>query len=135
VLALTLGPALHHDAGPAAAVELSRSTAAFALERRVAGFALAASAGVALYHRATVATSADLAPTPAATTAALIAGAELRWRWRPLGGSVGVDAAIGVEVVPGAPELAVARGGAVDPVGRLRRVQPRFSLSIVAGLP
>lgn len=135
VLALTLGPALLHDAGPAASVELSRSTAALAIERRLAGFALAASAGAALYHRATVATSADLAPTPAATTAALIAGAELRWRWRPLGGSFGVDATIGVDVVPGAPELAVERSGAVDTVGRLRRVQPRFALSIVAGLP
>jgi hypothetical protein len=134
-LALTLGPALHHDAGPVAAVELSRSTAALGIERRVASFALGASAGAAVYHRTTVATSADLAPTPAATTVALVAGGELRWRWRPRGGSVGVDATIGVDVVPGAPELAVARGAEVDALGRLRMVQPRFSVSIVAGLP
>ncbi|HSR96692.1 MAG TPA: hypothetical protein VLM79_06545 [Kofleriaceae bacterium] len=133
-LALTLGPALRHDAG-AAAVELSRSSAALALERRMASFALAVSAGAALYHRATVATSGDLAPTPAAVTVAAIAGAELRWRWRPRGGSFGVDAMVGVDVVPGAPELAVARGAEVDSLGRVRMVQPRFSLSFVAGLP
>jgi hypothetical protein len=82
-----------------------------------------------------VATSGDLAPTPAATTVVAIGGAELRWRWRTLGGSVGIDATIGVDVVPGAPELAVARGAEVDTLSRVRMVQPRFSLSFVAGLP
>jgi hypothetical protein len=134
-LALTLGPALRHDAGAGVAIELSRSTAALAIERRLAGFALGVSAGAALYRRATIATSGDLMPTPAATTVAAIAGAELRWRWRPRGGSLGVDAALGVDVVPGAPEPAIARGGAVEVLGRLRLVQPRISLSIVAGLP
>jgi len=134
-LALTLGPPLRHDAGAGVAIELSRSTAALAIERRLAGFALAASAGAALYHRATLATSGDLMPTPAATTLAAIAGAELRWRWRPRGGSVGVDATLGVDVVPGAPEPAIARGGSIEELGRLRLVQPRFALSIVAGLP
>jgi hypothetical protein len=88
-----------------------------------------------VYHRATVSTSGDLAPTPAAYTVAAIAGAELRWRWRPRGGSFGLDATVGVDVVPGAPELAVARGTEVDSLGRVRMVQPRFSLSFVAGLP
>ena len=133
-LALTLGPALRHDAGGGVAIELSRSTAALAIERRLAGFALGVSAGAALYHRSTVATSGELMPTPAATTVAAVAGAELRWRWRPRG-PVGIDAALGLDVVPGAPEPAVARGAAIEALGRLRLVQPRFSLSIVAGLP
>jgi hypothetical protein len=150
-LVLSLGPALRHRSGspagaaaspgtapgtaPAIAIDLSRTTAALAIERRIAGFAIAATAGAALYHRTTVATPGDLIATPAVFTAALVAGPELRWQWRPRGGPVAIAAAVGADVVVGAPELAVARSGAVDSLGRLRTVQPRFTLSLVAELP
>jgi len=138
-LALTVGPSLGRAAStsgtPGIGVELSRSTAMLGVERRLAGFALGASAGAILYHRTTVETSGGLAPTPAATTTALVLGPELRWRWRPRGGYLGLDAALGLDAVLGAPELAVARGAAVESLGRLRVLQPRFTLSIVAGLP
>src|SRR6185436_17835577 len=104
-LALTLGPALRHAVEPGLAIELSRSSAALGVERRVAGFGLGASIGAVVYLRTTVATSPGLAPTPAATTAALVAGPDLRWRWRARGGHVGIDAMIGLDVVLGAPEL------------------------------
>src|SRR5262249_8681862 len=131
---LTLGPPLHHNAGPQAAIELSRSTAALGIERRLGGFALGVSAGAAVYRRTTVSTSTDLAPTPAATTIGVIAGPELGWRWRSRG-SLGLAASLGVDVVLGAPELAVSRGSTIEALGRLRTVQPRFALCVVAGLP
>lgn len=137
-LALTLGPALRRaiDAVPSdgLAIELSRSTVTVGVERRVAGFALAASAGVLVAHRTTV-SAGELVATPASTTTAFVAGPELRWRWRPGGGHVGIEALAGLDVVVGAPALAIARGAEIDEVGQLRTLQPRFALSIFAGLP
>ncbi|MEO7732175.1 MAG: hypothetical protein ABIY55_14465 [Kofleriaceae bacterium] len=138
-LALSLGPALRHEIDPALApgltIELSRSTATLGIERRFAGLAVGGSAGVLVAHRTTVATSSDLAPTPAATTTAFVIGPELRWRWRPGGGHVGIEALAGLDVVIGAPELAIAQGTEIVTVGTLRSLQPRFALSIFAGLP
>ena len=142
-LALSLGPALRHAIDPVLApglqpgltIELSRSTATLGIERRFAGLALGGSAGVLVAHRTTVATSGALAPTPAATTTAFVVGPELRWRWRPGGGHVGVEALVALDVVIGAPELAIAQGTEVDSIGTLRSLQPRFALSIFAGLP
>jgi hypothetical protein len=142
-LALSLGPALRHAIDPALTpglapgltIELSRSTATLGVERRFAGFALGAAAGVLVAHRTTVATSGELAPTPAATKTAFVVGPELRWRWRPGGGHVGIEALAGLDVVIGAPELAIVRGAEIDEVGALRSLQPRFALSIFAGLP
>jgi hypothetical protein len=136
-LALTLGPALRHDLDPAVAalsVELSRSSAALGIERRIGTFALAVAAGAVVYHRATVAASGDLASTPAAATTAFVAGPELRWRGH-LARHVGIEAAAGLDVVIGAPELVVTRGDEVQVAGRIRAVQPRFVLSVFAGLP
>ena len=134
-LALTFGPALRRRAGADIAVELSRSSATLGVERRIAGFAIGASAGALVYHRATLATSIGLAPTPATTTAAFVAGPELRWQWRPRGWYVGVEAAIGLDLVLGAPELAVARGAEIDSLGELRLLQPRFATGIIMGFP
>jgi hypothetical protein len=147
VLALTLGPALRHAVGPEVApevapggapdvvIDLSRSSATLGLERRIAGFAIGVSAGAVVYHRTTVEAAPGLAPTPAATTAGFVAGPELRWQWRPRGWYVGLAVMVGVDVVLGAPELAVARGGAAVPLGHLRAIQPRGSAGIVVGLP
>jgi hypothetical protein len=134
-LALGLGPALRHAAGGDVAVELSRSDAALGIERRLGGFALGASAGAIRYRRTTLATPAGLMATDAATTIAFVVGPELRGRWRPGGGHVGIEACAGLDLVLGAPELAVVRGGAVESLGPLRMVQPRFGLSIIARLP
>ena len=135
-LALSWGPALRHAAGaaPGVSVELARGGAALGVERRLAMFALGVSAGVAVYRRTTLATPVDLAATPAATTAAFVAGPELRWQWRPGGSAIGVAAAAGVDIVVNAPELAVARGTDIMALGALRTVQPRLGLSIVAEL-
>jgi hypothetical protein len=136
-LALSLGPALREDApsgeAPGVAVELSRSSAMLGVERRWASLVLAASAGAVVYHRTTVATSPELAPTPAATTVRFVASPELRWQWRP--SRVGVELAAALDIVPGAPDLAVTRGAMVASLGALREVQPRLSLRIVVGLP
>ncbi len=138
-LGLTLGPALRRAIDPATApgtaIELSRSTATLGIDRRLGGFALGVTAGVLVVHRTTVATSGELAPTPAATTTAFVAGPVARWRWRPGGGQVGIEVLAGLDLVAGAPELAIARGDEVSVVGALRAVQPRFALSIFAGLP
>jgi hypothetical protein len=137
-LAASLGPALHHAApaaeAPGLAVELSRSSLTVGVERRLAaGLAIGATAGAAVYHRATVATSPDLAATPAVTTARFVGGPELRWQWQP--GHVGLEAVAGLDIVPGAPELAVMRGASVDSLGALRTLQPRLALRIVVGFP
>jgi hypothetical protein len=134
-LALSLGPALGRRVDPDLAIELSRSTATLGVEHRFAGFALGGSAGVLVAHRTTVVTSGELTATPAATTTAFVVGPELRWRWRPGGGHVGIEALAGLDVVVGAPELAVARGTEIDTVGQLRSLQPRFAFNIFAGLP
>jgi hypothetical protein len=138
-VAVSLGPALRRDAPAAAvpglAIELSRSTATLGVERRFAGFALGAAAGVVVYHRSTVAILPELAATPAATTIGFVGGPELRWQWRPGGGHLGVEAVGGLDVVAGAPEPVVARGQTIQSLGALRTVQPRVSLRIVVGLP
>jgi hypothetical protein len=134
-LALSLGPALRHTAASDVAVELSRSGATLGIERRAGGFAFGVAAGALAYHRTTISTQAGLAPTPAAITAAFVAGPEVRWQWRSRELHLGIDAVVGLDVVLGAPELAVVRGDAIEPLGQIRRVQPRFGLSIVAGLP
>ena len=136
-LQISLGPALHHDATgePGLAVELSRSSAMLGIERRVAGLAIGAAAGAVVYHRTTVATSPDLAATPAATTVRFVGGPELRWQWRPGGGHVGVEAAAGLDIVAGAPEPVVARGDTITSIGALRTWQPRFSVRLFMGLP
>lgn len=135
-VALSWGPALHHatDAAPGVVVGLARGAAALGVERRLAMFALGVSAGVAVYRRTTVATPTDLAATPAATTAAFVAGPELRWQWRPAGSALGVAAAAGVDIVVNAPELAVARGADIMALGALHTLQPRLGVSIFAEL-
>jgi len=50
-------------------------------------------------------------------------------------GAAGIEALAGLDVVIGAPELAIARGTEIATVGELRALQPRFALSIFAGLP
>jgi len=134
-LALSLGPSLHHTAASDVAVELSRSAATLGIERRAGGFALGVAAGALAYHRTTISTATGLAPTPATITAAFVAGPELRWQWRSRDLHLGIDAVAGLDVVLGAPELAVVRAGEIEPLGQIRRFQPRFGLSIVAGLP
>jgi len=133
-LALTFGPPLRRTSGDAA-IELSRSTAAVAVERRIAGIAIGVSAGALLYHRATRSVASGLLPTPATTTAAFVTGPELRWQWRPRSGYLGIEVIAGLDVVLGAPELAVARDGAVHSLGTLRPLQPRFAAGLVLGLP
>ncbi len=135
-LELSLGPALRR-ADPAAglAIELSRSTATLGIERRFAGFALAAVAGAVVYHRTTITTSAELAATPAVTTARFVAGPELRYQWRPGGGIAGIEAVVGLDLVPGAPEPVVARDAMIESLGALRPVQPRLGLKVFVGLP
>jgi len=138
-LALSLGPSLRHDAAggvaSGVAIELSRSGATLGIERRAAGFAFGVSAGALAYHRTTVTTSAGFAPTPAVITPAFVAGPDIRWQWRSRDWHVGIDAAVGLDVVLGAPELALARGSEVVSLGKIRTAQPRFGLSVVAGLP
>lgn len=137
VLALSWGPALRRGASGAApglVVDLSRSSAALGVERRFGELGLGVAAGVVLYHRATVATPAELAATPATTTAALVAGPELAWRWRPGGGAVGAEVTAALDVVVGAPDPAVARGMDVASLGSVHALQPRFMASIFAEL-
>ena len=133
-IALALGPSLRAAPARDVAVELSRSQAALGVVRRFGGLALGASAGAVFYRRTTLATPTGLAATPATTTTAFVAGPELRWRWRPGGGHVGIEAAAGLDIVVGAPELAVVRGATVDSLDQLRTLQPRFGLNIIAGL-
>jgi len=133
-IALALGPSLRDAPAPEVAVELSRSQAALGVARRFGGLALGASAGAVFYRRTTLATPSGLAPTPASTTTAFVAGPELRWRWRPGGGYVGIEAAAGLDIVVGAPELAIVRGTTVDSLDQIRTLQPRFGLNIIAGL-
>ena len=138
-LALSLGPSLRHaaasEAAPGVAVELSRSGATLGIERRAGGFAFGVTAGALAYHRTTITTSTGFAPTPAVITPAFVGGPELRWQWRSRDWHLGIDAAVGLDVVLGAPELALARGAEVVSLGKIRMAQPRFGLSVVAGLP
>jgi len=115
-------------------IDLSRSSAAVGIERRFGEVALVATAGAVLYRRTTTVTPADLSATPAATTAAFVAEPELRWQWRPGGAAIGVAASAGLDVVLGAPDLAVARGADVISIGAVRMLQPRFTGAVFADL-
>jgi len=132
-LELTLGAPLRR--GGDAVVELSRSSAALGVERRLGGgFAIGAAAGALLYHRETVRSPNGLAATPSAFTAAFAAGPELRWRWHPSGVAVGIEATAALDVVAGAPELVVQDASGLRSIGAIRVIQPRIGLSIIAGL-
>jgi len=129
----SIGPPRRRDG--AAVVELMRADARLAAERRLGPLALGVGAGVLLYHRATVTAPAGTAPTPSSLTAALVAGPEVRLRWRPRWSPLGIELTAGLDVVAGAPELAVDLGGSQQVIDRIRVAQPRLGLSLVAGLP
>ena len=132
-LALTLGAPMHHAGQSGVTLELSRTGAALGIERRLGAFAIGISAGALLYHRTTLAAPDGLAPTPDASTVAFAFGPEVTWRWRI--GHVGVVATAGLDVVAGAPDPVIVDNGAIVPVGHVRALQPRLSLSVFAGLP
>lgn len=138
LLALSWGPGLHHavpaSSSPGVDVDLSRSSAMLGVERRFGELAIAAAAGAVLYHRTTTATPSDLSATPAANTAAFVAGPELRWQWRPDDGPVGIMAAAALDVVVGAPDPSVMRGTDTASIGAVRLLQPRFMASVFAEL-
>jgi len=133
-LELSLGAPL--DRRGDATVELSRSSASLAIERRFAhGFAIEAAAGALVYHRATVSTPTGTSATPSAFTPAIVVGPALRWRWRPSGAPIAIEAIVALDVVAGAPELDVMDASGVRAIGTIAIVQPRFGLNLVAGLP
>jgi hypothetical protein len=135
-LALTFGPPLaRRDPAHGVDLELTRTSAALTGAWSAGGFALGVTAGAILYRRTTISAATGLAATPGATTVAFGGGPELRWHWRPRRIALGIEAAAGLEVVIGAPELAIARAGTIESLGHLGILQPRFSLSIIAGLP
>jgi hypothetical protein len=113
-------------------VELARSGGALGIERRFGAFAIGVEAGAVIYRRSTVATPTDLAATRASTTVAFAAGPEVRYRWQPGSIAIGLDLTAGVDLVAGAPELAVARGTEIDSLGKLWSVQPRVMLGLFA---
>lgn len=113
-------------------VELARSSGAAGLERRIGSFALGVAAGAVIYRRSTVTTPSDLTATRATTTVAFAAGPELRYRWQPGQLPIGLEVTAAVDIVAGAPELAVMRGTAIDSLGQLWSVQPRVMLGLFA---
>jgi hypothetical protein len=129
---LTLALGLPGTRAGTTEVELARSGAALGIERRFGGFAIAVTAGALIYRRSTVATPADVSATRASTTVAFAAGPELRYRWQPGRIAIGVELTAGVDVVAGAPELAIARGTEIDSLGKLWSVQPRVMLGLFA---
>ncbi len=131
---IALGPPRPRD-GLAADLELARTGAAVAAGWRRGGFTLGATAGAVLYRRTTIATDTGLAATPGATTVAFGAGPELRWHWRARRVPVGIAVGAGLDLVVGAPALAISRAGTIESLGAIRLLQPRFDLSIIAGLP
>jgi len=114
-------------------VELARSGAALGIERRFGAFAIAITAGAVIYRRSTVATPADVSATRASTTVAFATGPELRYRWQFGRLPIGLEVTAGVDVVAGAPELAVMRGTEIDSLGTLWSVQPRVMIGVFAG--
>jgi hypothetical protein len=113
-------------------VELARSGGALGVERRFGGFAVGLAAGPILYRRSTVTTPSDVSATRASTTIAFAIGPELRYRWQPGRVAAGLELAAGVDLVAGAPELAVARGTEIESLGRLWSVQPHVMLGLFA---
>jgi hypothetical protein len=129
-LALALGlPGTH--AGTTE-VELARSGGALGVERRFGAFAIGLAAGALIYRRSTVTTPSDLAATRASTTVAFAAGPELHYRWQPGRIAIGFELVVGVDVVAGAPELAVTRGTTIESLGTLWSVQPHVILGLFA---
>lgn len=132
-LSLTLGAPLEWRAADDVALDVSRSGALLGAERRLeGGFAVGIGAGTLLYHRSTSTTPSGLTPTPSNTTFAFAATVEAAWHAK-LTRHVGFVAAIGVDVVAGAPEAALSRNGMVEIVDAIRPVQPRASLALEVG--
>jgi hypothetical protein len=131
-LGLSLGPPLRKDGE--VALELSRSSAVLSLEIRQGGFRFVLGAGVAVYHRTTVEVPAGLEATDSEVQASFDGVAEVRWVLRPGGGSWGLELAVGLDVVLGAPELQVDRGGGmVETLANVATFQPRIALGVVVG--
>lgn len=129
-LALAIGVPARRDGE--VAIELARSGAMIGFEYRFGSIALGATAGALLYRRSTIAT-AGLDPTPASSTYGFVAGPEASWRWRSH--HFGIAATLGLDIVANAPDPAVSRAGMVESLGALTSLQPRISVSILAGLP
>jgi len=113
-------------------VELARSSGMAGIERRLGPFAIGVEVGGVIYRRSTVATPSDLSATRASTTVAFAAGPELHYRWQFGHLPIGLELTAGVDVVAGAPELAVMRGTEIDSLGHLWSVQPRVMLGLFA---
>jgi len=113
-------------------VELARSSGAAGIERRFGPLAIGVALGAVLYRRSTVATPSDLSATRATTTVAFEAGPELRYRWQPGHLAIGLELTAALDVVAGAPELAVMRGTEIDSLGHVWTLQPRVMLGLFA---
>ncbi len=114
-----------HALGLATSFALHRSASA----RVSAGVAVA----VAAYYRSTVVVDPSLVATPARTTAAFLAGPEVRLAWLPaIGrGALALELTLGADLVAGAPELVYETGDGVEIRNEFWPVQPRAGLALV----
>jgi hypothetical protein len=131
-LELSLGPPLRKDTGDVA-VELSRGAALAVVELRRGRFRFGLGAGPVLYHRATVDVEPGLEATDSSAQVAFGVAPAIRWVLQPRGAGWGVELAVGVDAVIGAPELAVDQGGMVETLAEIATLQPRIGLGIVVG--
>lgn len=131
-LELSLGPPLRKDTGDVT-VELSRGSALAVVEYRRGPFHVGIGAGPVLYHRATVDVGPGLEPTDSSAQVGFGIAPSVRWVLRPGGRSWGIELAAGLDVVLGAPELAVEQGGMVETLTEIATLQPRIGLGIVVG--
>jgi hypothetical protein len=127
-IALTLGPPLRRDGE--VDVELSRSSVVAAAEMRRGAWRFALGAGVVVYHRATVEVPGGLEATDSQVQAAFDIAPEVRWA---VGGRWGIEIGVGVDVVLGAPEMVIDRGGMLETVAKIATFQPRIGLGVVVG--
>lgn len=118
-----------------ARIELMRYRAAAAGALDVASFgpfrlSLSLSLGAAFYRRSTFALGEAVVITPPRTTVAFAARGETRISY-DLGANIGLELAVGVDALAGAPAIAYAQGDRVLERARPWPVQPQARLGLV----
>jgi hypothetical protein len=130
-LALSVGPPLRRDGE--VVVRLSRSALLAVGEHHRGPWRLGLGVGPVLSPRATVEVPAGLEATGNQAQLAVALAPEVRWQLRPGRGAWGIEVVAGLDVVVGAPELAVDREGAVEILAKITTLQPRLGVGLVVG--
>nr|MDQ3032255.1 hypothetical protein [Myxococcota bacterium] len=98
---------------------------------------IGATIGVLAHHRSTDVRDPSIEPTSASTGVSFVASAEARAQWMPplFSGALGVELAVGADVLATAPRFVLERAGDAQVLHAPWPVQPTVALGLVIRAP